>query len=155
MMLSQGYVSSLLSPFLPRLTSPQRNPFDIGHTTPDPFPPPYALGYLNNAWVRQALNVPVNFTDKTSVVLNSTPPFSTSPTPTTNPLLFLDFIGFGDFPRSSVPALQSLLNSGVKVALGTWNPQLLNDQPQLTYRLVRPTPLTAPDPPPKTLPNKY
>ncbi|KAK0754551.1 Alpha/Beta hydrolase protein [Schizothecium vesticola] len=26
-----------------------RNPFDIGHTTPDPFPPPNALGYLNNA----------------------------------------------------------------------------------------------------------
>lgn len=61
---------------------PQRNPFDIGHTTPDPFPPPYALGYLNNAWVRQALGVPVNFTDKTSVVLNSMPrPLTTFPTP--------------------------------------------------------------------------
>lgn len=66
-------------PFPPKANPPhQRNPFDIGHTTPDPFPPPYALGYLNNAWVRQALNVPVNFTDKTSVVLNSTSPFSTS-----------------------------------------------------------------------------
>lgn len=84
-MLSQGYVSSLLSPFLPRLTSPQRNPFDIGHTTPDPFPPPYALGYLNNAWVRQALNVPVNFTDKTSVVLNSTSPLPLPPQSTLTP----------------------------------------------------------------------
>ena len=36
--------------------------FDISHPGRDPFPPPYAAGFLNQAWVQKALGVPVNHT---------------------------------------------------------------------------------------------
>jgi hypothetical protein len=50
---------------------PLRDPFDIARTTPVSFPPPYALGYLNNKWVRDALGAKINFTASNAVVANS------------------------------------------------------------------------------------
>ena len=46
----------------------QRNPFDIGHVMPDPFPPLYWGGYLNQPEVQAALGVKLNYTSTTLVV---------------------------------------------------------------------------------------
>jgi len=76
----------------------QRNPFDIGHTLPDPFPPPFAQGYLNNAWVQAALGARVNFTDTSPVVNHA-------------------FFATADNLRGYTGELAYLLDAGVKVAL--------------------------------------
>jgi hypothetical protein len=44
--------------------------FDIGHTTPDPTPYKYEIGFLNQNWVQAALGVPLNFTYQNMVVYN-------------------------------------------------------------------------------------
>src|SRR4051812_44502980 len=46
----------------------QRNEFDITQTNPDPFPPPYHIGYLNSKSVQEALGVPRNFTPNSFAV---------------------------------------------------------------------------------------
>ena len=71
---------------------------DIGHTYIDSFPPPYAAGYLNNAWVQSALGAKVNFSE-------------ISPVP--NSVFFLT----ADTTRSHLKDIGALLDSGVKVAL--------------------------------------
>lgn len=115
---SQGYVSSpLLPPPSHRLTLPPSATPSTSATpppTPSPLPTPSATS-----------TTPGSAKPSTSPSTSPTRPASSStvnpplPTPTHPPLTPppLDFIAFGDFPRSSLPALQSLLNSGVKVAL--------------------------------------
>lgn len=49
----------------------QRNPFDIAHLIPDSFPPPYAVGFLNNKWVQTALGAKINYTEPQGAVADS------------------------------------------------------------------------------------
>jgi carboxypeptidase D len=79
-------------------TTSNRNPFDIGHTIPDSFPPPFATGYLNNAWVQRALGAAVNFTETSAVVNNA-------------------FTLTADITRGYTHEIATLLDAGVKVAL--------------------------------------
>ncbi|KAM0669083.1 hypothetical protein ACQRIU_002645 [Beauveria bassiana] len=76
-----------------------RSNFDMAHLKPDPFPPSYANGFFNQAWVQQELGVSVNYTS--SLLAN-------------NVLLYAT----GDPVRTSgVNMLQYLLDSGVKVVM--------------------------------------
>ncbi|PTU24790.1 hypothetical protein P175DRAFT_049770 [Aspergillus ochraceoroseus IBT 24754] len=79
-----------------------RGYYDISHFDPDPFPPPYFLGYLSQHWVQGALGVPVNFTESTDSVYDG-------------------FSSTGDYPRADVHGyledLAYVLDSGIKVAL--------------------------------------
>ncbi|KAL2833105.1 Alpha/Beta hydrolase protein [Aspergillus pseudoustus] len=79
-----------------------RGYYDISHLDPDPFPPPYYLGYLSQHWVQDALGVPINFTESVDSV-------------------YTGFSGTGDYPRSDVHGyledLAYVLDSGIKVAL--------------------------------------
>lgn len=76
-----------------------RNYYDIATLDPDPFPPPFFGGYLNQAHIQQALGVPVNWTRSSSVVNAA-------------------FSADGDYPRDGwLHKLQYLLSSGVRVAL--------------------------------------
>ncbi|KAE9380409.1 putative carboxypeptidase S1 [Stipitochalara longipes BDJ] len=45
--------------------------FDIGHTTPDPTPSKYEIGFLNQPWVQSALGVPLNFTYQNMIIYNN------------------------------------------------------------------------------------
>lgn len=76
--------------------------YDITHRNPDPFLPPYFLGYLNQHWVQGALGVPINFTESVESV-------------------YYAFSSTGDYPRSDVHGyledLAYVLDSGIKVAL--------------------------------------
>ncbi|KAM3564553.1 hypothetical protein ARSEF4850_001799 [Beauveria asiatica] len=76
-----------------------RSDFDMAHLKPDPFPPSYASGFFNQAWVQRELGVSVNYTS--SLLAN-------------NVLLYAT----GDPVRiSGVEMLQYLLDSGVKVVM--------------------------------------
>ncbi|KAL2854636.1 Alpha/Beta hydrolase protein [Aspergillus pseudodeflectus] len=79
-----------------------RGYYDISHFDPDPFPPPYYLGYLSQHWVQDALGVPINFTESVDSV-------------------YTGFSSTGDYPRSDVHGyledLAYVLDSGIKVAL--------------------------------------
>ncbi|CAI7578512.1 unnamed protein product [Penicillium bialowiezense] len=79
-----------------------RGYYDITHKNPDPFPPSYFLGWLNQHWVQGALGVPLNFTESSDGVYNA-------------------FSSVGDYPRSDVHGyledLAYVLDSGIKVAL--------------------------------------
>ncbi|KAJ5104472.1 hypothetical protein NUU61_001819 [Penicillium alfredii] len=79
-----------------------RGYYDITHKDPDPFPPPYFLGYLNQHWVQGALGVPINFTESAESV-------------------YYAFSSTGDYPRSDVRGyledLAYVLDAGIKVAL--------------------------------------
>ncbi|KAL4883328.1 Alpha/Beta hydrolase protein [Aspergillus karnatakaensis] len=79
-----------------------RGYYDISHFDPDPFPPPYYLGYLSQHWVQDALGVPINFTESVDSV-------------------YTGFSSTGDYPRSDVRGyledLAYVLDSGIKVAL--------------------------------------
>ncbi|KAL4768318.1 Alpha/Beta hydrolase protein [Aspergillus nidulans var. acristatus] len=79
-----------------------RGYYDIAHFDPDPFPPPYYLGYLSQHWVQDALGVPINFTESIDSVYNA-------------------FGSIGDYARSDVRGyledLAYVLDSGIKVAL--------------------------------------
>lgn len=57
--------------------SKQRNVFDVQAMLPDPFPPKFAAGYLNNASVQAALGVPLNFTGQSVAVASGMKRFST------------------------------------------------------------------------------
>ncbi len=48
----------------------QRSDFDMAHMKPDPFPPYYLAGYLNQDWVQKELGVPVNYTEDSNLVAN-------------------------------------------------------------------------------------
>ncbi|KAJ6569504.1 Alpha/Beta hydrolase protein [Mycena capillaripes] len=74
--------------------------FDFTQTTPNPFPPKFAAGYLNSREVQLALGVPLNFTGLSSAVSQ----------------IFI--AGTGDFIRGhNLKILGQLLDRGVKVAL--------------------------------------
>ncbi|KAJ5602725.1 hypothetical protein N7537_005681 [Penicillium hordei] len=79
-----------------------RGYYDITHKNPDPFPPSYFLGWLNQHWVQGALGVPINFTESSNGAYNA-------------------FKSVGDYPRSDVHGyledLAYVLDSGIKVAL--------------------------------------
>lgn len=79
-----------------------RGYYDITHKSPDPFPPPYYLGYLGQHWVQKALGVPINYTDSMYSVAKA-------------------FLSTGDYPRSDVRGyiedLAYVLDAGIKVAL--------------------------------------
>ncbi|EAW12632.1 putative carboxypeptidase S1 [Aspergillus clavatus NRRL 1] len=79
-----------------------RGYYDIAHANPDPFPPPYYLGFLNQHWVQRALGVPINFTESVESVYDA-------------------FGATGDYPRSDVRGyledLAYVLDAGIKVAL--------------------------------------
>ncbi|KAL4747104.1 hypothetical protein BDW72DRAFT_22979 [Aspergillus terricola var. indicus] len=79
-----------------------RSYYDIAHFDPDPFPPPYYLGYLSQHWVQDALGVPINFTESIDSVYSA-------------------FGSIGDYARSDVRGyledLAYVLDSGIKVAL--------------------------------------
>ncbi|KAJ5099821.1 hypothetical protein N7532_006822 [Penicillium argentinense] len=79
-----------------------RGYYDIAHKNPDPFPPSYFLGYLNQNWVQGALGVPINFTESVDSV-------------------YYGFSSTGDYPRSDVRGyledIAYVLDSGIKVAL--------------------------------------
>ncbi|TVY94449.1 Carboxypeptidase S1-like protein A [Lachnellula willkommii] len=73
--------------------------FDIGHTTPDPTPSKYEIGFLNRHWVQSALGVPLNFTYQNQVVYNSV-------------------MAEGDITRGGfLDMLGNLLDRGIQVAL--------------------------------------
>ncbi|CAG8027262.1 unnamed protein product [Penicillium nalgiovense] len=79
-----------------------RGYYDLTHKNPDPFPPSYYLGWLNQHWVQGALGVPINFTESSNGAYNA-------------------FKSVGDYPRSDVHGyledLAYVLDSGIKVAL--------------------------------------
>ncbi|KAL4801019.1 Alpha/Beta hydrolase protein [Aspergillus venezuelensis] len=79
-----------------------RGYYDISHFDPDPFPPPYYLGYLSKPWVQKSLGVPINFTESVDSVYEG-------------------FSNTGDYPRSDVRGyledIGYVLDSGIKVAL--------------------------------------
>jgi hypothetical protein len=83
----------------PYVSNSGRSFYDIGSPDTDPFPPSYFLGYLNQAWVQQALGVPVNFTMSSETVFDA-------------------FNGVGDMVRGGLmDDLAFLLESNVKVTL--------------------------------------
>lgn len=74
--------------------------FDMGHLKPDPYPPGYWYGYLNQRWVQQALGVPTNMTSA-SMLVNNVFLYST-----------------GDPVRvAGLKCVNYLLDHGVKVAM--------------------------------------
>ncbi|KAK5145329.1 hypothetical protein LTR32_002897 [Rachicladosporium monterosium] len=77
-----------------------RSDFDMAHMKPDPFPPYYLAGFLNQEWVQKELGVPVNYTEDSSLVAN----------------IFLALTGDPSVVRG-LEKLEYLLSSGVKVAL--------------------------------------
>ncbi|CZR51737.1 uncharacterized protein PAC_01614 [Phialocephala subalpina] len=103
--------------------------FDIGHTTPDPTPTKYELGYLNQHWVQSALGVPVNFIYQNMVVYNanSTTFLFHSLIQAIISVAYRDIISYvmvtGDNWRYSIirggflETLGSLLDRGVRVTL--------------------------------------
>lgn len=87
----------------PYITESGRNYYDITAIDPDPFPPPYFLGFLSQHWVQAALGVPVNYTESVNSV-------------------YYAFSAVGDYPRRDIRGgyladLAYLLDAGVKVAL--------------------------------------
>ncbi|KAK1055897.1 hypothetical protein LTR74_015330 [Friedmanniomyces endolithicus] len=77
-----------------------RSDFDMAHMKPDPFPPYYLAGYLNQDWVQKELGVPVNYTEDSNLVAN----------------IFLALTGDPSVVRG-LEKLEYLLSWGVKVAL--------------------------------------
>ncbi|OAQ99877.1 hypothetical protein LLEC1_03659 [Akanthomyces lecanii] len=76
-----------------------RSNFDMAHLKPDPYPPSYANGFFNQAWVQKELGVSLNYT--ASLLSN-------------NVMLY----GSGDPVRTAgLPMVQYLLDNGVKVIM--------------------------------------
>ena len=81
------------------ITISGRNYYDVVTVDPDPFPPPFYVGYLNQPHVQKALGVPVNFTQSTSAVSTA-------------------FRSIGDYPRPGwLEDLEFLLENNIKVHL--------------------------------------
>jgi carboxypeptidase C (cathepsin A) len=76
-----------------------RDDDDIAHSVLDSFPPEFAIGYLNRAWVQQALGAQVNFTINSAVALEA-------------------FVATGDLARDgALAATGRLLDAGVHVTM--------------------------------------
>ena len=76
-----------------------RNYYDFATLDPDPFPPPFYQGFLNQPHVQQALGVPLNWTQSSGPVARA-------------------FRGIGDYPRPGwLEDLTFLLDNEIKVAL--------------------------------------
>ncbi|GLI79427.1 hypothetical protein PoHVEF18_007762 [Penicillium ochrochloron] len=86
----------------PYVNYADRGYYDITHKNPDPFPPNYFLGFLNQHWVQGALGVPINFTESIDSV-------------------YQGFQSTGDYARADVHGylddIAYVLDSGIKVAL--------------------------------------
>ena len=83
----------------PYLEYSGRNYYDFATFDPDPMPPPWYEGFLNQQWVQQALGVPLNWTQSSSTVARA-------------------FRSIGDYPRPGwLEDLAYLLENGIKVAL--------------------------------------
>jgi hypothetical protein len=77
----------------------ERSPFDIAHLLPDPSPPSYPVGFMNQAWIQEELGTRVNFT-------------------LSSPVVSASVIGTGDtFRREGMKDIEYLLDAGVKVSL--------------------------------------
>ncbi|KAK6379667.1 hypothetical protein LTS17_005739 [Exophiala oligosperma] len=77
-----------------------RNYYDIAAIDPDPFPPNYYIGYLNQPHVQVALGLPLNYTN----------PGGNAP--------YYAFQDTGDYPRGGyLKDLSYLIDNGIKVAL--------------------------------------
>ena len=83
----------------PYLTYSGRNYYDFTTLDPDPTPPPWYEGFLNQQWVQAALGVPLNWTVSSGVVSSA-------------------FRSIGDYNRPGwIEDLSYLLENGIKVAL--------------------------------------
>ncbi|OKO99939.1 Carboxypeptidase S1 -like protein [Penicillium subrubescens] len=86
----------------PYVNYADRGYYDITHKNPDPFPPNYFLGFLNQHWVQAALGVPINFTESIDSV-------------------YQGFQSTGDYARADVHGylddIAYVLDAGIKVAL--------------------------------------
>ena len=81
------------------LNTSNRGYYDIAHLNPDPFPPSFFIGFLNQAWVQKALGVPVNYTESSNAVGNG-------------------FTATGDYARGGfLEDLGYVLDNGIKVAM--------------------------------------
>lgn len=83
----------------PYLEYSGRNYYDIATLDPDPNPPSFFQGFLNQAWVQEALGVPLNWSESSSVVSAA-------------------FRQIGDYNRPGwLEDLSYLLDNGVKIAM--------------------------------------
>ena len=83
----------------PYLETSGRAYYDVAILEPDPFPPPFYQGFLNQPWVQEALGVPLNWTGSSSASARA-------------------FREIGDYPRSGwLGYLAYLLDNGIKVSL--------------------------------------
>lgn len=83
----------------PYLYHSGRNYYDFATFDPDPMPPPFYQGYLNQPHVQRALGVPLNWTQSSQVVSRA-------------------FRSVGDYSRPGwLHDLSYLLDNGVKIAL--------------------------------------
>ncbi|KAI1124193.1 carboxypeptidase S1 [Nemania abortiva] len=81
----------------PYLTYSNNNYYDLATQDPDPFPPEFHYGYLNQPHVQAALGVPLNYSGSSDAVAFA-------------------FRGIGDYPRPGwVGDLAYLLDNGIKV----------------------------------------
>lgn len=88
-------INNVMNPY----TDAGRSYYDISHLLPDSFPPSTYLEYLNTATFLAAIGSPINYTE-------------------TDPQVVSAFASTGDAERESlVPAIASLLNSGIRVSL--------------------------------------
>lgn len=76
-----------------------RSPYDMSHPVLDPFPNNRPAGFFNQAWVQQALGVPLNFTDESSVVAE----------------VYEEVVG--DAVRNDIADLEYVLQQGYQVAM--------------------------------------
>ena len=73
--------------------------YDVAILEPNPFPPPFYGGFMNQPWVQSALGAPLNWTGSSAASSRA-------------------FRGIGDYPRSGwLEYLGYLLDSGIKVNL--------------------------------------
>ncbi|TPX11653.1 uncharacterized protein E0L32_007632 [Thyridium curvatum] len=83
----------------PYLRYSGRNYYDMTQLDPDPFPPPFYQGWLNQPHVQAGLGVPLNWTQSSGAVSAA-------------------FRGIGDYPRPGwLDDLAFLLENGIKVTL--------------------------------------
>jgi carboxypeptidase D len=79
-----------------------RGYYDIAHSSIDPYPPNYFIGFLGQNWVQSALGVPINWTESVNSVYDA-------------------FQNTGDYARSDVLGyledISYLLEQGIKVTM--------------------------------------
>jgi carboxypeptidase C (cathepsin A) len=73
--------------------------YDVAIETPNPFPAPFYVGFMNQPWVQEAIGAPLNWSSSSAASARA-------------------FRGIGDYPRSGwLQYLGFLLDSGIKVNL--------------------------------------